>query len=122
MRHSFAFLLAFCLLVAPGAYAGNLTFDNGQTIWHSTQCTKPVAPESFLKAHPETAGDEMNNLAARHNAYVDQAQKYMNCISSESESDQNMVNKAIADGAKQAISEVQAEIDSDTAAMRNTKR
>ncbi len=118
MRTSSTLVLAFCLLATTPALAGNLSFDNGVTSWHSTQCVRPNPPASYLKAHPETKGDDMNSLMSQHNAYVDAAQAYMNCLSNEADHDQTMVNQAIAASAQKAISDTQFDIDNDAAAAR----
>ncbi|MGB9154780.1 MAG: hypothetical protein WCD70_17045 [Alphaproteobacteria bacterium] len=119
MRKSYALFLALGLLVAAPALAGDLTSVGGATAWHSTQCTKPTSPASLLKAHPETAGDDMNSLVAQHNAYVDAAQNYMNCISSEAAHDQTAVNEQIASGAQTAIADMKGELDADAQALRS---
>jgi hypothetical protein len=59
----------------------------------------------------------MNTLIAQHNAYVDAAQNYMNCISNEAEHDQNATTQEISSGAQKAISDTQSEIDRDTEAL-----
>lgn len=122
MRKSFGMFLSICLLSATPALAGDLSFDNGTTAWHSTQCLKPNPPASVLKAQPETSGDEMNALIAKHNAFVDAAQAYMNCVSGEAQHDQSLVNQQIASGAQKAISDMQAEIDSDAQAVHKSKK
>jgi len=122
MLKSLAFLSVLGLLMATPAMAGDLTFVNGQTTWHSTQCVKPTPPNSLVKAHPETAGDDMNSLMDQHNAYVDAAQNYMNCLAAESDHDQTSVNQAIAASAQAAIADMQTDLDADAAAMRNHKR
>lgn len=122
MRKSSGILVAACLLVAVPAFAGNLTFDRGQTIWHSTQCTRPAAPGSVLNAAPETAGDDMNTLVAKHNAFVALEQAYMECLSGEAERDQSMVGQAITSGAQKAISDAQADVDNNAAAMRSHQK
>jgi len=118
MRKSLLASLFVLTVIATPAVAGNLTFNNGKTAWVSTQCKKPVAPASVLKAEPETAGNDMNALIDKHNVYVTEAQNYMNCISSEAERDQNAVNQQIMDGAREAISAMQAEIDGFSGPLR----
>ena len=122
MTKLYAFVLSAVLLAAPAAFAGNMTFDNGQASWHSTQCTKPVAPPSVLAAHPETAGEDMNALITKHNAYVDAAQAYMNCISGEAEGDQTKVDQAIAASAQQAIAAMQGDVDRATQVLRSKQK
>jgi len=121
MRRISGLILAFGLLAAQSAMAGNLTFESGQTSWHSTQCVKPAPEASFANVSPETAGDDMNSLVARHNIYVDAAQNYMDCISNEAENDQGLVSKAIASDAQKAIANMQAEVDASSAALHARK-
>jgi len=121
LKFSGPFLIV-CLLAAVPAHAGNLSFDNGQTSWHSTQCIKPNPPVSVMHAHPETAGDDMNGLIGQHNAYVDAMQTYMNCLGDESERDQTMVDQAITANAQKAIADAQAEVDSSSAALQNSRK
>jgi hypothetical protein len=109
MRTSYL-VYGLALLASTPAFAGNLTFDGGQTAWHTTQCTKPMQPTPVYKASPETEGDQMNSLISQHNAYVDAAQQYMNCISNEADRDQTMVNQAITVGAQREIGETQQEV------------
>jgi hypothetical protein len=106
------------LFISVPAFAGNLSFDGGQTTWHSTQCNKPVPPSSFVGADPETHGEDMNALVSQHNAYIDAAQGYMNCISNEADRDQTMVNQAIASGARRVIADEQAEINQASTPLR----
>ena len=121
MRKSFGMFLSTCLLVATPALAGDLSFDNGSTAWHSSQCVKPNSPTSILSAHPETSGDDMNSLIAQHNAFVDAAQAYMNCVSGEAQHDQSLVNQQIANGAQKTIADMQAEINADAQAIHGRK-
>jgi hypothetical protein len=118
MRHYPTLVAAIALLAATPAFAGNLTFDGGQTAWHTTQCTKPMPPTSVYSAQPDTQGDQMNSLISQHNAFVDAAQNYMNCISNEADRDQTMVNQAIASGAQREITAMQDEVNRTAASLR----
>ena len=111
MRKCSALILTVCLVAATPSFAGNLTLENGQTSWQSTQCQKPVPPNSIMGAEADTAGEDMNSLVGQHNAYVDAAQNYMNCISNEADRDQTLVNQQITSGARAAITEMQSEVD-----------
>lgn len=122
MRKSFIAYTAIFMLMAAPAVAGNLTFNNGKTSWISTQCKKPAPPASVLAAEPETAGNDMNALIDKHNVYVNEAQNYMNCISSEAEHDQNMVNQEIMAGAKNAITAMQTEINRFSSPLRGRQQ
>ncbi len=112
-------LLAVGLLATTPAFAGTLGTESGKAVWHSTQCVKPVAPESVVTAHPETLGNDMNRLSAQQNAYVDAAQYYMNCIKDEAANDQTQIDKAIASDAQKAIADMQADVSASTAALHN---
>ena len=122
MRKSFGILLAFGLLSAVPAFAGNLAFENGATVWRSTQCVKPHPPSPVLNAQPETAGDDLNGLVAQHNAYVDATQAYLNCIGNEAQSDQVAVTQSITASAQKAIAEAQADVDGAAAPLRGRSR
>ena len=61
----------------------------------------------------------MNGLIARHNVYVDAAQNYMNCISSEAAHDQTVVDQQIAAAAQGVIANMRGEIDADAQALRS---
>ena len=112
-------LLIVSLLAGMPACAGTLGTESGKAVWHSTQCTKPVAPASVMNAHPETIGDDMNRLFARQNAYVDAAQNYMNCIRDEAANDQMQLSQAITSAAQKTIADMQADISASTAALHN---
>jgi len=112
MRKSTGIILAAVGLFATPALAGNLTFDGGQTAWHSTQCTKPSPPPAVVAAHANTDGEDMNDLVSQYNAYVALAQDYMNCISNEADHDQTLVNQSITASAQKDIAQMQGEVDS----------
>jgi hypothetical protein len=122
MLKSYGVFLSACLLAATPVFAGDLTLAGGQTTWHSTQCTKPNPPASVLKADRETSGNDMNALVAQHNAYVDAAQNYMNCVSNEATHDQTAVSQQIAAAAQTVIADVKGEIDSDAQALRSRQQ
>ncbi|MDE1902112.1 MAG: hypothetical protein KGI37_10805 [Alphaproteobacteria bacterium] len=116
------FATGFLLASVAPALAGTLSFDNGRTVWHSTQCTEPSAPESVLNANPETSGDDMNALIGKHNAYVAAMQSYMNCLSDEAAHDQSAMSQAIVTGAKQMIADAQSKVDADAQALKNRQK
>jgi hypothetical protein len=118
MLKSSSLLLAVGLLTSTSAFAGTLTFDGGQTVWHSTQCIKPTAPPSVRSAHPDTSGEDMNAMMGEYNNYVDAVQFYMNCVSNEAATDQTAVNQQIQTSAQKIISESQADLDSSAQTMR----
>ena len=60
----------------------------------------------------------MSALITQHNAYVDAAQIYMNCISAEAEHDQIAVNQEITSDAQKAIADTQADIEKDAKPLR----
>lgn len=113
MCKSLALFLGIATLAAAPAFAGDLTFENGKATWHSTQCMAPNPPPALTGASSESSGEQMNTLVSQHNAYVDAAQVYMNCISNEAQRDQEMVNQQITAGAQRAIVETQDTIQRD---------
>jgi len=121
MRKSSVMLSALVLLAATPAFAGSLTFDNGVTTWHSTQCPRPTPPASIYNANSETSGDDMNSLVAQHNAYVDTAQTYMDCVSQEAERDQAMISQSITAAAQAEIATMKGEVDADARAVQKRK-
>jgi hypothetical protein len=76
-------------------------------VWHSTQCVKPTAPAAILQAQAETSGEDMNALMTQHNAFVDAAQAYMNCLKDEATRDQADLDQVIITGAQKAIGDIQ---------------
>ena len=110
MTKLFGILLAVGLFATLPASAGTLTLDEGKAVWQSNQCSKPTPPDSVMKAHSETSGENMNRLITLHNAYVDAAQNYMNCIKAEAMNDQTQINLAIASNAKAAITSMQNDV------------
>ncbi len=110
MRKSSGLILAACLLAASPVFAGNLTLDNGQTTWVSTQCPKPAPKEEWKNADSNTSGDEMNGLSTKRLSWAGAMQSYINCVAAESDKDQTMVNETIASGAQKLINDAQAEV------------
>jgi hypothetical protein len=121
MKKCSGILLAACLLVAAPALAGDLTFDNNQTVWRSSKCVRPTPPESVLNANPETKGNAMNRLIVQYNVYADAAQSYMNCIASEAEHDETVIGQAIVSGAQAEFASVIAEAEKASAPLRSAK-
>ena len=119
MRKFYGTFLSVCLLAATPALAGDLTLASGHTTWHSTQCTRPNPPASILKADRETPGDDMNALISQHNAYVNAAQNYMNCVSGEATHDQTIVDQEIASSAQKDIADMQKEISAEAQSLRS---
>lgn len=109
MRKSFGLLVAVGLLASTPALAGNLEFKDGDAIWTSVKCTRPTPPESVLDADPETKGSRMNAIMKKRNAYAEEVESYMNCISHEAEGDQSTIVQAISSGAQKEIDAIRAE-------------
>ncbi|MFA5040099.1 MAG: hypothetical protein WC464_00500 [Bdellovibrionales bacterium] len=122
MKNTSGILLAACLLAASPSMAGNLTFDNGQPQWHTTNCPKPVPPESIMNADPETAGNNMNALLSKYNAYAQDAQTYMNCISNEAAEDQKTIGHTITTGAQDEITAMHDVVEKMYAPLRGSQK
>jgi hypothetical protein len=110
MRKSSGLILAACLLAASPVFAGNLTLENGQTAWTSTQCPKPAPKEEWKNVDSNANGDEMNSLSTSRLSWAGAMQSYINCVAAESDKDQTMVNQTIAASAQSLIDQAQAEV------------
>ncbi len=95
------------LVLAGSAIAGNLSNDNGQPSWQSSQCTKPTVPPAIANLDPETRGDELNSLVSKYNEFADASLAYMQCINDEMQRDSAKLNQAITNGAQKSINEMQ---------------
>jgi hypothetical protein len=63
----------------------------------------------------------MNGLLSQHNAFVDAAQNYMNCVSGEAERDQAAAAKAITLNAQKTIAQMQDEVNTDAQMVRSQR-
>ncbi|MDD3371587.1 MAG: hypothetical protein PHE27_07165 [Alphaproteobacteria bacterium] len=120
MRKSTGLLAAALLLAATPALAGNLDFENGDAVWRSSRCERPVAPKPDMKITPEIRGNDLNALIAQRNAYTEKVQAYMDCVGNEAENDQMVIGQAISTGAQKEIDEARAEVDKVFGAPRTT--
>ena len=102
-----ALIAASLVLVSGAASAGNLTFSGGKSEWHSTRCTEPVTPPSLLNMDSDSPAGGMNGLMETYNAYADQMQQYMNCVSGEGQSDADTASQTIISSAQTTISDAQ---------------
>ena len=102
----------FALVVSGTAMAGNLTTANGKTDWQSTACPEPAEPASWLAVRNETHAGDMNTLMEAYNNYVDQMQKYMNCVSDEADTDAGATSQSIIDSAQGTIGTAQKKVTS----------
>ena len=105
MRSGFIWGLATFLFALTPAFAGELSFSDGQTHWKSTQCTVPKASPFLTNA--ETAANNLNFWVTQYNLYVEAAQNYMQCISDESGRDATTTSQAIINAGQDAINETQ---------------
>ncbi len=104
---AFAAVLA---LVSGVASAGNLTLANGKAQWQSSTCTEPTMPPSLLVVDKETSAGDMNTLMENYNAYANNMQSYMNCVSKEADADQTITNQAIVQSAEVSIGAAQSKV------------
>jgi hypothetical protein len=102
---------ALILLLSSPAHAGTFGIDgNGQLVWQSNQCSPPPIPPSLVATDSETGADNMNQRATQYNTYVQQAQAYMNCISTEAEIDANRAGQSIIDAGQVVIDKTQKDL------------
>lgn len=75
----------------------------------------------MLAANKETSGEAMNQLMTQYNAYVQQVQAYMDCVSNEAQTDSGAAAQAITHSAQTAIEAAQHHV-SELGAALNSKR
>ncbi len=93
------------MAVASPVWAGQVTYADSRGKWESTQCKPPEAMAAF-KRDSEAAANDLNGDVNRRNAYIAQAQDYMNCLSQEAHKDATATGYLITETAKQMIEEV----------------
>ncbi len=88
--------------------AGSLGYTNVSSYMNwEPDCTKPSQPSFYVSSRSDYnyAVDEFNN-------YVAEVRSYLDCLSSEAESDSRTVVRAISNGAEENRSEVISEVES----------
>jgi hypothetical protein len=107
MRFTANVVLASLIFFSFPSSAGNITFVNGQNVWHSTQCTPPQTPPSLAAANPESRAEDMNTRITQYNQFVQASQSYMYCVSAEAQRDGEAANEAIVHSGESAIADMQ---------------
>jgi hypothetical protein len=103
-------ILVLGVVTAAPVFAGSLYFTDGRADWHSTQCSKPAAPPALTSMSPETPADDLNAKMRVYNAYTQQVQTYMNCVSDEAQKDANAASQAITASAQAVIGQTETEL------------
>ncbi len=106
MRIFSSLLVASILLAATPAMAGRVAYADGQGRWVPSACEAPRAPTA--PAAGATATDLNTNVAA-HNAYVEAAAAYMDCVSKEAQRDADAMSRMIIESAQDIMNKTQAE-------------
>lgn len=120
MRVLFSFAILFTgLLLSGAAQAGKVSYVDGRGQWMPTGCTAPVQPQGVTK-NAEAAANAMNAAVAQHNAYVDEAQAYMECVSREAQHDAQAFGQLITTSAQDIINQTQQDVAA-SAARAHTK-
>jgi hypothetical protein len=108
------FVIPAAMLMIVGssapALAGTVSYVGGQAQWQSTRCTEPSPPASLLAVSSDSSASNINQLMEDYNAYSDQMQMYMNCVSNESQSDADSTSKAIIASAQATIDASQRKV------------
>ncbi|MDD3288447.1 MAG: hypothetical protein PHX43_05520 [Alphaproteobacteria bacterium] len=106
-RSIFAFSFLLILLSASSAVAGTASYKDEKGSWVSTACKCPETL-AVVPHDPEAAADELNARFLVYKKYVEDAQNYMNCISSEAQKDANATAGAIVHAAEAEINKAHA--------------
>jgi hypothetical protein len=100
------------LFTAFPAYAGTYNLDDkGQLAWKPDHCDLPAPPPALREANSETAANDMNARATQYNAYVKEAQAYMNCVSTEAEKDATAAGQSVVNSGQGIIDKTQADLE-----------
>jgi hypothetical protein len=100
-------LLAF---LSPSAFAGTVSFVNGELVWQSTLCPVPAMPPSLAMAGSESRAEGLNAMIGQYNQYVQATQTYMNCVSSEVQHDGQTTNESIVRSGQAVIADMQRNV------------
>lgn len=117
MRHVSFALFCVVLLGSFAAQAGQLSSDNGQGQWVSTECQAPELP-SDLSKDAEIPANDLNAQAAAHNVFAAQAKTYMECLKAESERDAGAMGKLIVDAAAVKIDAMTKKVNDSAQAIK----
>ncbi len=119
MRLYFTQVLLITAMCTTPAIAGNASLTNGQGTWQSTQCVSPTPPSP--EAHdPETPANDVNLRVTQHNQYVQAANDYMKCISTEAQHDADTMSQAIVSAAQAVMHDTQALVDASAAPLQQS--
>lgn len=88
------YLVLFLCLFALPLHAGMVNYSNGRGAWQSTTCAKPIAP-TYVGVGGETMASGMNTASSSYNAFVQETQKYLDCITEEVRNDSKMVGEVM---------------------------
>jgi hypothetical protein len=110
---------AFILLSVP-AFAGTVNFSNGQGVWQSTICPRPVSP-AFVGMGGEVPASTMNNAANSFNKFVTDTQSYMDCLAQEARADTTQSSQLIVQSMQQQMNAAQEEVNTARAQMFGRK-
>lgn len=105
--------IAAILFAAP-ANAGVVNFTDGGGSWRPVNCIPPTPLDQNSPA-AEQAANDLNARIVLHNKFMDDAQKYMQCLSQESQADANSVSQAITAAAQTEIDKTKKQMDSSAA-------
>lgn len=104
MKHLSLLLL---LLFAVPAYAGTFGYQSvGSYVDWAPGCSKPSEPSFYISDR-----DSFNVAVDEFNAYIWEAESYIECIKREAESDAQNLHNAVESGAREAISNISSEVD-----------
>lgn len=99
---------ACAAMLAGTAQAGVMNYTNGQGVWQPTQCARPVAPNP--QTNSETPAGLMNRTTTGFNGYIQETNRYMECITAEAKADADMAGKTVLSSLQNEINGMQAEV------------
>jgi len=107
-----AALLAGLLCVAAPltpAQAGTVQVVNGNGAWQSTACERPSLPP-LASTGSETAAPDIGRNTNNYNIFVENTQKYLNCLAQEAKADSETSSNAIMASLNKEMTEAQAAV------------
>lgn len=102
-------IAALLILCASPAFAGVVSFTNGQGSWQSTQCARPVPPPS-AGLGGEASAATMNAASANYGQFVAATQAYVNCLSEEARVDLAQSNQLIGTAVQAQMNDAQNQV------------